>query len=108
MKFTILVKPFLLYITMHFFLHTCSFREEDLKKRSNLTLFAPPIGGRGAGHLKFTMYCPLVPKMHHTKFKKNWSSGYQEDVKKVQMLKDTIHVYHVWPPLGAKPLSRRL
>jgi hypothetical protein len=32
--------------------------------------------------------------MHHIKFEKNWSSGYQE-VKNVAMLTDTIH--HVWP-----------
>jgi hypothetical protein len=35
-------------------------------------------------------------------FEKNWSSGYQEEVKDVQMLTDTIH--HVCPPLGAKLL----
>jgi hypothetical protein len=39
-----------------------------------------PIGPRGAENLKFTIYVPLVPKMHHTKFEKNWSSGYQEDM----------------------------
>jgi hypothetical protein len=49
-----------------------------------------PIGPRRAGNLKFTIYAPLVPKMHHTKFEKNWSSGYQE-VKNVQMLTDTIY-----------------
>jgi hypothetical protein len=64
-----------------------------------------PIGPRGAGNLKFTIYVPFVPKIHHTKFEKNWSSGYQE-VKNVQMLIDTI--YHVCPPLGAKPLPRGL
>jgi hypothetical protein len=35
--------------------------------------------------MKFTVYALLVPKMHHIKFEKNWSSGYQE-VKNVQML----------------------
>jgi hypothetical protein len=55
-----------------------------------------------AGNLKFTIYVPLVPKIHHIKFEKNWSNGYQEEVKNVQMLTDTI--YHVYPPLGAKPL----
>jgi hypothetical protein len=60
-----------------------------------------PIGPRGAGNLKFTIYAPLVPKMHNTKFEKNWSSGYQEEVKNVKMLADTIYVC---PPLGAKPL----
>jgi hypothetical protein len=41
-----------------------------------------------AKQLKFTIYVPLVPDMHHTKFKKNWSSGYQEAVKNVPMLID--------------------
>jgi hypothetical protein len=44
-----------------------------------------PKGLRWAGNLKFTIYVPLVPKMHHIKFEKNWSSGYQEEVKDVQM-----------------------
>jgi hypothetical protein len=65
-----------------------------------------PIGPRGAGNLKFTIYAPLVPKMHYIKFEKNWSSGYQEEFKNIQMLTDTI--YHVFPPLGAKPLPRGL
>jgi hypothetical protein len=34
-------------------------------------------GPRGSGNLKFTIYALLVPKMHHIKFEKNWSSGYQ-------------------------------
>jgi hypothetical protein len=41
--------------------------------------------------------------MHHTKFEKNWSSGYQE-VKNVQILTDTLHP--VSPRPGAKPLPR--
>jgi hypothetical protein len=53
-----------------------------------------PKGPRGSGNLKFTIYALLVPKMHHIKFEKNWSSGYQ-GVKIVHMLTDTI--YHVWP-----------
>jgi hypothetical protein len=44
--------------------------------------------------------------MHYIKFEKNWSSGYQEEVKNVQMLTDTM--YNVCPPLGAKPLTRGL
>jgi hypothetical protein len=32
-----------------------------------LTLFARPKGPRGAGNLKFTIYVPLAPKMHHIK-----------------------------------------
>jgi hypothetical protein len=43
--------------------------------------------------------------MHHTKFKKNWSSGYQE-VKNEQMLTDTIH--HVWPCPGGKTSTLRI
>ena len=50
-------------------------------------------GPRGAGNPKFTIYAPLVPKMHHIKFEKNWSSGYQEEVKNVQMLTDHMK----WP-----------
>jgi hypothetical protein len=67
-----------------------------------------PKGPRGAGNPKFTIYAPLVPKMHHFKFEKNWSSGYQEEVKNVQMLTDTIYMYQVCPPLGAKPLPQGL
>jgi hypothetical protein len=33
--------------------------------------------------------------MHHTQFEKNWSRGYQEEIKNIQMLTDTVH--HVWP-----------
>jgi hypothetical protein len=45
-----------------------------------------PKGSRGAGNLKFTIYVPLVIKIHHIKFENNWSSGYQEEVKNVEML----------------------
>jgi hypothetical protein len=55
------------------------------------------MGPRIVGNLKFSIYVPLVPKIHHIKFEKNWSSGYQEDVKNVQMCTDTTH--HVWPRL---------
>jgi hypothetical protein len=44
--------------------------------------------------------------MHHIKFEKDSSKSYQEEVKNVQMLTDTI--YHVCPPLGAKLLPRGL
>jgi hypothetical protein len=44
--------------------------------------------------------------MHYTKFEKNWNSGYQEDVKNVQTLIDTI--YHVWPCLGGKISAPRI
>jgi hypothetical protein len=65
-----------------------------------------PISPRGAGNLKFTIYTPLVPKIHHIKFEKNWSSGYQEEVKNVQMLTDTI--YHVCPPPGGKTATPKI
>jgi hypothetical protein len=64
-----------------------------------------PRGPRGARNLKFTIYAPLVPKMHHTKFEKNWSCGYLE-VKDIQMLIDTI--YHVWPHPGGKTSTLRI
>jgi hypothetical protein len=44
--------------------------------------------------------------MHHTKFEENWSSGYQEEVKNVQMLTDTI--YHVWPRPEGKTSTPRI
>jgi hypothetical protein len=53
-------------------------------------------GPRESGNLKFTIYALVVPKMHHIKFEKNWSSGYQV-VKNMQMLIDTLH--HVWPEI---------
>jgi hypothetical protein len=43
--------------------------------------------------------------MHHIKFEKNWSSGYQE-VKNVQMLKKPI--YHVWSLPGGKTATPRI
>jgi hypothetical protein len=64
------------------------------------------MGPRGVGNLKFTIYVPLVPKIHHIKFEKNWSSGYQEDVKNVQMCTDTTH--HVWPHPGGKTSTLRI
>jgi hypothetical protein len=54
------------------------------KKLVILTLFAPPKRPQEARNLKFTIYAPLVPKMHHTKFEKNWRRGYQEEVRNVQ------------------------
>ena len=64
-----------------------------------------PKGPRGAGNPKFTIYARLVPKMHHIKFEKNWSSGYQE-VKNVQMCTDTTH--HVWHRPGGKTSTPRI
>ena len=76
------------------------------KNWSNLTLFAPPHRPQGAGNLKFTIYAPLVPKIHHTKFEKNWSSGYdQEEVKNVPMLTDTISCL---PSPGGKTATPRI
>ena len=60
---------------------------------------------QGVKKIKFTIYAFLVPKMHHMKFEKNWSSGYQE-VKNVQMLTDTIH--NVWPGTGGKTSTPRI
>jgi hypothetical protein len=57
----------------------------------------------GPGKIKFTIYVPLVPKMHHIKCEKNWSSGYQE-VKNVQILTGTI--YHVLLRPGGKNFTR--
>jgi hypothetical protein len=71
-----------------------------------LTLFAPPHGPQGVGNLKFTIYVPLVPKIHHIKFEKNWSSGYREEVKNVQMCTDTTH--HVWPRPRGKTSTPRI
>ena len=74
------------------YIHVVSEKKICFKNWSILTLFAPPQRpqrGR-AGNPKFTIYARLVPKMHHIKFKKNWSSGYQEEVKNVQMLTDYI------------------
>jgi hypothetical protein len=62
-------------------------------------------GPTGSGNLKFIIYALLVPKMHHVKFEKNWSSGYQ-GVKNVIMLTDT--VYHVWPRPGGKTSTPRI
>jgi hypothetical protein len=41
---------------------------------------------RGGGGRKPEIHnlCPLVPKMHHIKFEKNWSSDYQVEVKNLQ------------------------
>ena len=60
-----------------------------------------PQGPRGARDLKFTIYVPLVPKMLHTKFEKNWTGGYQEEVKNVQLL--THYVPNLTPPWGQNP-----
>ena len=66
-------------------------------------VFAPPQGPRGARDLKFTIYVPLVPKMLHAKFEKNWTGGYQEEVKNVQLLTHFIND-HFGPTLTLKSL----
>jgi hypothetical protein len=65
-----------------------------------------PKGPRGAGNLKFIIHVPFVPKMHHVKFEKNWSRGYQIEVKNLQMLTDTM--YHVWHCPGSKTATLRI
>ena len=101
-KFTILVEAFLPYITMHLI----SLRHVRLSRRRFWKLvpfgqFLPhPQGPRGARDLKFTIYVPLVPKMLHTKFEKNWTSSYQEEVENVQLLTDIM--YQIWPRPGAR------
>ena len=96
-------------------LHHCAFSfsyihvvsEEDFKKIGQFWHFLPcPMGPRGVGNLKFTIYIPLVPKTHHIKFEKNWRSGYQGEVKNVQMCIDTTH--HVWPHPGGKTSTPRI
>jgi hypothetical protein len=85
-----------------FYIHVVS--EDFFFKLSNLTLFAPP---QGVGNLKFTIYAPLVPKIHHIKYEKSWSSGYQDEVKNVQMCTDIVTLHIMFgPALGAKSLPR--
>ena len=75
----------------------CGCKEEDFWKLVTFGQFLPrPQGPRGARDLKFTIYVPLVPKMLHTKFEKNWTGGYQEEVKNVQLLTDIM--YQIWSP----------
>jgi hypothetical protein len=71
-----------------------------------LTLFAPPQRPQGGRKPEFKIYVPLVQKMLHIKFEKNWRSGYQVEVKNLQMLTDTI--YHVWPHPGGKTATQRI
>ena len=79
----------------------CGCKEEDFWKLVTFGQFLPrPQGPRGARDLKFTIHVPLVPKMLHTKFEKNWTSSYQEEVKNVQLLKDIM--YQIWPRPGAR------
>jgi hypothetical protein len=69
-----------------------------------LTLFAPPHRPQGgAGNLKFTIYAPLVPKIHYTKFEKNWSNGYQGEVKNVNR-----HYISCLPSPGGKTATPRI
>jgi hypothetical protein len=53
--------------------------KEYFSKLVNFYTFCPASNAPWrAGVLKFTILVPLVPKMHHTRFEKKWSSGYQE------------------------------
>jgi hypothetical protein len=56
-----------------------------------LTLFAPPKGPKAAGNLKFSIHVFLGPKMLQITFEERLSSGYQKDVKNVQILTHTIY-----------------
>jgi hypothetical protein len=44
--------------------------------------------------------------MQNINFEKNWSIGYQEQAKNVQMCTDTTH--HVWPRPGGKTSTLRI
>ena len=84
------------------FSQTCAVVKKKIFE--NWSLFSPPTPGpRGARDLKFTIYVPLVPKMLHTKFEKNWTGSYQEEVKNVQLLTHFIND-HFGPTLIPKPL----
>ena len=79
----------------------CGCKEEDFWKLVTFGQFLHrPQGPRGARDLKFTIYVPLVLKMLHTKCDKNWTGGYQEEVKNVQLLTDIM--YQIWPRPGAR------
>jgi hypothetical protein len=68
-------------------MHLGSLTYMQFQRRINLKIchFYPSQRPQGAGVQKFTIHVPLVLKMHHTKFEKNWSSVYQEEVKNVQL-----------------------
>jgi hypothetical protein len=65
-----------------------------------LTLFVPPHRPKGAEKLKFTIYAP--PSLSLKYIIPNLKRIGAVVIKKLKMLTDTI--YHVYPPLGAKPL----
>jgi hypothetical protein len=70
-----------------------------------LTLFAPLQRPQRGRESEIHNLCPLVPKTHHIKFEKNWSSGYQEEVKNVQMLR---HYISCLPSPGGKTSTPRI
>jgi hypothetical protein len=74
------------------YIHVVSEKKVFLKKLVNFDTFYSTPWAPGGRKPEIHNLCPLVPKMHHIKFKRIWSSGYQE-VKNVQILSDTI--YHV-------------
>ena len=65
-------------------------------------VFAPP--PRPQGYKR--PYVPLVPKMLHAKFEKNWTGGYQEEVKNVQLLTHFINDHFGPHPNTKTPTPR--
>jgi hypothetical protein len=84
MKFTILTLEAFLLSTMHLvFLALCVVSEKNFFFRLvNFFTFCPTPRG-AARSPEMHNLCPLVVKMYHTEFEKNWSS-YQEVIN-VQM-----------------------
>jgi hypothetical protein len=78
------------------------FERKFKKKMIDFDAFCPAPKGQGIWNSQFIP--PPCSNTHHIKFEKNWSSGYQEEAKNVQLLTDTI--YHVCPPLVAKLLPQ--
>jgi hypothetical protein len=87
-------------------MHVVSEKRISLKIDQFWHFLPLPMGPRGVGNVKFTNYVPLAPKIYHIKFEKNSSSGYQKEVRNVQMCTDTTH--HVWPCLGGKTSIPRI
>jgi hypothetical protein len=65
------------------YIHVVS--EEIFLKIGLFSLFARHQQPQGTEVLQFTIYVPHVLNMHQTKFEKNRNSGYQEQVKNVQL-----------------------
>jgi hypothetical protein len=88
------------------YIHVVSEKIFFFKNWSILTLFAPPQRPQEGRISEINNLCPLFPKMYHIEFEKNWSSGYQEEAKIVQISNVTIH--HVWPHPGSKTSTPRI